>query len=115
MAPSLRDGFMGHSFPHRDLAYISGRNDGTTERVFNNTRNVRLAGIGLLLMALPCLMWPQPYFVVTGIILVLSGLLRAVTPGYNIRLEKGVLPRWGHGLGITGVAAVEWLIYRYSV
>ena len=82
-----------------------------TERIFRDAGPVRAAGIGMLLMALPCIAWPKPYFVALGTILAVSGLLRAVNPGFNIQLQKRTWPRWGHGCVIISFAVLAWLSY----
>ena len=84
-----------------------------TERIFRQPQWVRLAGIALLLAALPCVLWPRPYFVVLGALLAVSGLLRALSPGVNIQLQKRTWPRWGHGCVISSFAILTWLAYQW--
>ncbi len=85
-----------------------------TERIFRHAGRVRAAGIGIVLVALPCVALPKPYFLALGIILAVSGLLRAIFPGLNIQLQKRTWPRWGHGCVIISFAILVWLAYQWG-
>ena len=85
-----------------------------TERIFRDAGHVRAAGLGMLLAALPCIAWPKPYFVALGSILAVSGLLRAISPTFNIHLQKRTWPRWGHGCVIMSFAALAWISYVWG-
>ena len=82
-----------------------------TEQIFRQTRAVRAVGILLLALAVPCFVWRSPYFLTLGILLTISGALRALTPGLNVRVQKRAYPRWVHGwIMATGavIAAVTF-------
>ncbi len=87
----------------------------TTERLFHEPARVRLVGAALLVMALPCLLWRnQIYFDVMAAVLAASGGMRLVTPRWNIRLQKGLYPRWVHGWIMLTGGVVSWLLYRWA-
>ena len=82
-----------------------------TDRVFREPRNVRLAGVALLMVAGPCFAFGGRYFLLMGALLLISGLLRALAPAANIRLQKGAYPRWVHGLIMMSAAVIAGLAY----
>jgi hypothetical protein len=87
-----------------------------TERIFHEPGPVRLVGAALLALALPCLLWlDRIYFDVMGVVLAASGAMRLLTPGLNIRVQKGLYPRWVHGWIMLTGGVVSWLLYRWLV
>jgi len=89
---------------------------GSTERLFHEPRRVQMVGGALLVLALVCLVWREEiYFDAMAVVLGASGALRLFTPGRNIRLQKGLYPRWVHGWIMTAGGVVSWVLYRWLV
>jgi hypothetical protein len=86
-----------------------------TARLFDQPRGVRPVGAALVLLAIPCLLWRGVYFDAMAIVLIASGAMRLFTPAWNIRLQKGLYPRWVHGWIMLTAGAVCWLLYRWLV
>jgi len=82
-----------------------------TERLFAKAANVRIAGAGLLLLSLPCLLWRGWYFWSLAVLLGASGGLRLFAAERNIRLQKGLYSRRVHGSIMSSAGVAMWLIY----
>jgi len=84
-----------------------------TERLFAQPRLVRPVGALLLAMAVPCLLWRGVYFDIMTVVFGASGVMRLLTPTWNIRLQKGLYPRRVHGWIMLAGGALTWLLYRW--
>jgi hypothetical protein len=84
-----------------------------TERLFAQPRLVRPVGALLLALAVPCVLWRGVYFDVMAVVFAASGAVRLFTPSLNIRLQKGLYPRWVHGWIMATGGVVSWLVYRW--
>jgi hypothetical protein len=80
-----------------------------TERVMSKPCVVRSVGAGLLLLAIPCLVWRGWFFWTVFVVLAVSGAWRLCLPQHSIRTQQSSYPRWVHGVLLLGGALAVWL------
>jgi len=81
-----------------------------TARWMSKPGLVRLAGAGLLLLAIPCLYWRGWYFWTLFGALVASGAWRLFFPRHSIRAQERSYPRWVHGCLLLAGAIAVWAL-----
>jgi len=83
---------------------------GATDRWLRNTRTVRSVGAGLLVLAIPCVLWRGWYFWTLLLALAASGIWRLCFPQSSIRAQRTLYPRRVHGLLLIGGALLVWAL-----
>jgi uncharacterized membrane protein YdbT with pleckstrin-like domain len=81
-----------------------------TERWLSRTPIIRVIGVILMMLSIPCLFWRGWYFWTLGVALALSGLWRACFPENSVRAQQKSYPRWVHGCLLIGGAILVWVL-----